>query len=79
MNARQSSEITPPVDEAGRPLGRYTHDNGGTVDTRFGFIGDMHSGTLTCNWPGCGAEVFTYSHEADEAADAHWATHGDPS
>jgi hypothetical protein len=40
-----------------------------------GFIGDAWSGTLTCNHPGCGWEKFVNTFDAEDEADAHWASH----
>jgi hypothetical protein len=49
--------------------------NGSTRDDRFGWVGDAHSGTLLCKFPGCGAEVYTETWQSGDAADSHWKEH----
>ncbi len=55
--------------------GRVEHGKSMVTDDRFGFVGDNHSGTLLCQWPGCGAEIYTESWKSDKAADEHWKSH----
>lgn len=66
----------PPTNEKGQPMVHVLSATGDVDhDRRFGWIGDMGSGTLTCNFPECGAEIFTQTWMIDAAADAHWGVH----
>lgn len=46
-----------------------------TSPVSIGWMGDVHSGTLTCN--SCGWEQFTKSYEADDWEMQHRADHGE--
>lgn len=43
-----------------------------------GWVGGIYEGALLCKVPGCGWQLETNFVDAEDEADAHWATHRGP-